>query len=567
MKITTAIWLLAALLASACTSDNPAKDADLVILGGSVVTMNPAQPRAQALAVQGGKIVYVGDDEHARSLAGKKTRVVKLDGATVLPGLIDAHIHLMEGALDLEICTLGDVQLSVAQVTPIIRDCAARPPGMGWVIARGLNTADFHADREAIDAIVPDRPLYMGSADGHSAWVNSAALKLAHIDRNTANPENGRIGRDSKGEPTGFLMDSAVSLVYPILEKPTPEKREKLLISALHDVAAVGITTLMEANTGAETVHTYVELARKQQLHARVTLALGTDGHATDEEFARLKELRRLAESAPQLRADIIKIFNDGVMEFPTQTAAMLEPYLDDKGKSTKNLGPTFHEPVELAKFVRRADQEGYGVHIHAIGDRATRDALDAFADARAHGSKRSYSIAHLELVDPKDLPRFRAFDVIACVQLQWAQPDNYSVDAVLPYIGAERQSRLYPARSLIAAGATISGGSDWSVSTYNPFEAIAVAMSRVNPDQPQRGALGENEKLKLREMLAAYTINAARQLQREAEVGSLEAGKAADIVVLDRHFDDSSSVADVRGTKVVYTFQNGAMQIGPAGP
>jgi hypothetical protein len=204
-------------------------------------------------------------------------------------------------------------------------------------------------------------------------------------------------------------------------------------------------------------------------------------------------------------------------------------------------------------------------VHIHVIGDRATRMALDAFAAARARGSKRLYSLAHLEMVDPADAPRFRALDVIACMQLQWARPDNYTEEAVLPYLGAERQSRLYPAGMLAGAGATISGGSDWNVSTFNPFEAMSIAMSRTNPDEPQRGALGAaEEKLTLRQMLAAYTVNAARQIGLEKDIGSIEIGKAGDLVILDRKLGDDSSAADVLATGVRYTFAGGTQLVGP---
>ncbi len=567
MKYANRAWLLVTILVASCTSPEPQKVAELVILDAHIVTMNAAGAEAQALAVSGGKVAYVGDDSHAQAWIGKDTRVLKLKGESVLPGLIDGHIHLMEGSLDLDLCSLDDARLTVAEVAPIVRDCSARSPGKQLLVVAGLNTADFHADRSRIDAMLPNRPLLMYSSDGHSAWANSAALKLAHIDRKTKDPESGHVERDSKGEPTGYLIDDAVGLVADIVSKPTEEKRQQMLLRGLHDITADGITTIMEANTSAETVKTYVELARQGRLHTRVTMALGSEGEATDAEFARLRELRALAESQPGVRADIIKLFNDGVMEYPTQTAAMLEPYLDAKGKPTKNSGPLYHEIGPLTTFIRRADAEGFGVHIHAIGDRAARVGLDAFADARAHGSKRSYSMAHLELVDPTDIPRFKELDVIACLQLFWAYPDNYSVDAVLPYIGKERQSRLYPARSFIAAGATIAGGSDWSVSTFNVFDAIAVAMSRTNPTGAKPGVLGEGEKLTLREMLTAYTINAARMLKRESEVGSLEVGKAGDVVVLDRHLDDASSVEDVRSTKVAYTFTDGVMRFGPGVP
>jgi predicted amidohydrolase YtcJ len=567
MKYAGRAWVLLTIVVASCASTEPHSRAELVILDAHVATMNPAQPEAQAIAVRDGKVAYVGDDEHAQSWIGQDTQVLKLKGESVLPGLVDGHIHLMDGSLLLDLCSLDDARLTVAQVTPIVRDCSTRSPGKDLLVVRGLNTADFHADRAQIDALLPDRPLILYSADGHTAWVNGAALRLAHIDRGTPDPAGGHIERDRNGEPTGFLVDSAAGLVSDLVGKPTPEKRQQVLLRGLHDITAAGITTIMEANTSAETVRTYVEIARQGKLHTRVTMALGSEGEATDAEFARLKELRSLAESQPGLRADIIKLFNDGVMEYPTQTAAMLEPYLDANGKPTSKFGPLYHEIGPLTAFVRRADAEGFGIHIHAIGDRAARVGLDAFADARAHGSKRSYSMAHLELVDPKDIPRFRELGVIACLQLFWAYPDNYSVDAVLPYIGAERQSRLYPARSFIAAGATVAGGSDWDVSTYNPFDAIAVAMSRTNPTGAKPGVLGAGEKLTLREMLAAYTINAARMLNRDSEIGSLEVGKAGDLVVLDRHLDDTSAVEDVRRTKVVYTFTDGALRIGPGAP
>jgi predicted amidohydrolase YtcJ len=484
-------------------------------------------------------------------------------GATVLPGLIDTQIHVMSGALSVDSCTFADALLAIAAVAAIIRECVARTPGDGWVVVQDLNAAGFNTDRKALDAVVPTRPLVLWAADGHVGYANSAALTRAGITRKTPDPVDGRFERDSKGELTGFLVDGAMGLVTGHLDKPGPEQRERLLSRALHDIAAAGITTFMEANADADTVETYVALASKKQLAQRVTFALESSGASTDEEFARLKGLRELAQSQPQLRADTIKQFADGIIEYPTQTAALLEPYLDASGRPTQKLGPLYHEPEALAQFVTRAATEGFGVHIHAIGDRATRVALDAFERARRQGSTRSYSIAHLELVDPADFPRFRQLDVIASLQLQWAEPDNYTIEAALPYIGPERQARLYPARSFIAAGATIAGGSDWNVSTFNPFEAMGTAVGRNNPKEPQRGVLGADQALKLSEMFAAYTINAARMLGRDAQIGSLQVGKAADVVVLDRTLDDRSSVEQIRGTRVRTVFAYGSVIVG----
>jgi predicted amidohydrolase YtcJ len=550
----------------ACNRGPGVEPADLVITGGHVDTMNPASPTAQAVAVRAGRIVFVGDDAGARPFIGGKTRVVPAGGASVLPGLIDAHIHLMEGALVMDDCSFDDAQLSLSQIAPIIRECAAKNPGDGWLTVQELNGAGFSADREDLDAIIPDRPLVLFTADGHSILVNSRALAAAGIDRRTPDPPEGEIARDTRGEPTGFILDKAVNLVIDRIPKLAEPERQALLLRALHDTAADGITALMEANTSAQTVNTYVAIAQQGKLPVRVSMALGSNGEPTDAEFARLDAVRKLAAGVPKIRADFIKLFADGVVEYPTQTASLLAPYADANGKPTKNLGPTYLPPERLAAFVQRADRDGFNVHIHVIGDRATRMALDAFAAARDTGSKRLYSLAHLEMIDPADAPRFRALDVIACMQLQWARPDNYTEEAVLPYIGKDRQARLYPAGMLVRAGATISGGSDWNVSTFNPFEAMSTAMSRTNPAEPQRGVLGPaDEKLTLRQMLEAYTVNAARQIGLEKEIGSIETGKAGNLIILDRKLGTDSSAADVLATRVRYTFADGVQLVGPA--
>lgn len=564
MKSRVVYSSLLCLAVLSCAQKPKVEPADLVISNGHVDTMNPASTTAQSVAVRGGRIVFVGDDAGAQPYIGTTTRVVKADGASVLPGMIDAHIHLMEGALVMDDCSFNDAQLTLAELAPIVRECAAKKPGTGWLTVQELNGAGFRVTLRDLDALVPDRPLVLFTADGHTIWVNSRALAAAGIDRHTLDPPEGKIEHDARGEPTGFIVDKAVNLVIDKIPKPGESERQALLLRGLHDIAMDGITSIMEANTSAETVNTYVGLAKAGKLHTRVTMALGSNGEPSDAEFARLDAVRKLAAGVPQIRADFIKLFADGVVEYPTQSGSLLSPYTDAKGKSTGNLGPTYLPPAQLAEFVQRADQDGFNVHIHVIGDRAVRMSLDAFAAARDHGSKRLYSLAHLEMVDPADAPRFRALDVIACMQLQWARPDNYSVDAVLPYIGAERQARLYPAGTLVRAGATISGGSDWNVSTFNPFEAMSIAMSRTNPAEPQRGALGPpEEKLTLRQMLIAYTVNAARQVGLDKEIGSIETGKAGDLVILDRQLTDESSAADVLAAKVRYTFAGGVQLVG----
>jgi hypothetical protein len=551
------VCVLLALLAG-CARQPAQQPADLVVLGADVQTMDDASAHATALAVRDGKIVFVGDDAGAKSQIGAGTQVVQAAGVTVLPGLIDSHIHAAEGALGLGGCSLEDKQLTVEAAGQVIRECLAKEPSQGWLVVSEVNSAGFRADRKGLDAIVSDRPLFLYGADGHTGWVNSKGLAASGISRASKDPPDGRIERDAAGEPTGFLVDGALGPVTAALPEPTPEKRLQALREVLPMLHAVGITSYLEANTSAETVAAYIELARKHELTAHVSMALSSEGATTDEEFARLDRLRQSVAGEPLLRADFIKLFADGVMEYPTQTAAMLEPYNKANGKPGTSHGRLYLEDQAMKQFFQRAATAGFNIHVHAIGDAAVRETLDAVEAARTAGSKQLYSIAHLQSIDPADLARFAQLGVIASLQLFWALPDNYSVDALLPYIGPERQQRIYPARSLLAAGATIAGGSDWDVSSFNPFEAMATGMSRTNPAEPARGVLNAKETLTLDELLHAYTINAARLLGRQAEIGSLTVGKAGDLIVLDRRLSPESTAADVRATKVTKTFVAG---------
>lgn len=556
----TAPLLLAALL-TACGSPAPppaAALADLVILEADLRTMEPAQPVASAIAVNDGRIIAVGDAAAVRPFIGPQTRVIRAGGHTVLPGLIDSHIHAAEGALARGGCSLDDDELTIKQAAPRIRACFDKDADSKWLIVTDVNPAGFKANRLQLDAINRDRPMLLWGTDGHTGWVNSRALELAKITRGTKDPADGHIERDTLGEPTGFLVDGAVGLVLGVMEKPTPEKRLDKLRWVLPQLHAVGITSYLEANTDAETVDAYVDLASRYELDARVTIALESSGADTDAEFARLTALRERIGKQPLLRADFIKLFADGVMEHPTQTAALLAPYLDADGKPTASSGKLYLQPAAMTAFIEHADRSGFNIHVHAIGDAAVRETLDSFAAARAAGSQRLYSIAHLQLVDPADLPRFAANDVIASFQLLWAQPDNYSIDAVQKYVGPERFARQYPARAVAAAKGVIAGGSDWDVSSFNPFEAMATAMSRRNPDHPDRAPLGLDQALTLDEMLLAYTRNAARLIGRDAETGSLAVGKAADLVLLGTTFTKDTTADEVRKTRPVQVFFNG---------
>jgi predicted amidohydrolase YtcJ len=539
-----------------CGTATPA--ADLVLRNGDVRTMNDAARAASAFAVSGGKIVFVGSDEQAGQWIGTHTTVVDAGGLTVLPGLIDSHIHAAEGALALGGCSLHNEQLTIEQAAAPIRACIAADETSTWMVVNEVNPAGFKATRRELDAIDTQRPLFLWGADGHTAWVNSRALEVAKITRETRDPADGRIERDAKGEPTGFLVDGATGLALSMMDKPTPEKRIDALRRVLPLLHNAGITSYLEANTDEPTVLAYAEFAKRGELTARVTVAFESSGEDSPGEFERLESLRRRLAGDVLFRADFIKLFADGVMEYPTQTAALLAPYNDAQGAPGKSTGKLYLTPEAMTAFVEAANRHSFNIHVHAIGDGAVRETLDVFEKARAAGSKQLFSIAHLQLVDPADLPRFAKLEVAASLQLLWAQPDNYSIDALTPWIGAERLARQYPARSLAAAGATIAGGSDWDVTSFNPFEAMATAMSRRNPEHADRAPLNPAEALPLDAMLRAYTLGAAKLIGRDHEIGSIATGKYADFIVLDRRLTEKTAADDIRGTKPSRVFFGG---------
>ncbi len=549
MRTTTIALTLVALLC-ACTREPAHLSADLVVRNGDLRTMSATNPRATALAVLAGSIAYVGDDAGVAAWIGTGTKVIDAGGHTVLPGLIDSHIHAAEGALALGGCTLHNEELTIAQAADAIRACVAADKTSTWIVVNEVNPAGFKASAQELDAIEKQRALFLWGTDGHTAWVNTRALELAGITRTTADPAAGRIERDPRGDATGFLVDGATSLALDVMDKPSQAKRLDALRSVLPKLHAVGITSFLEANTDEPTVDAYAELARLGQLDARVTIAFESSAENEPSEFQRLEAQRAKLAGNPLFRPDFIKVMADGVMEHPTQTAALLAPYNDAKGKPGKSTGKLYLAPADLVAFVQEAQKRAFNVHVHAIGDAAVRETLDAFAAARAAGSTQLLSISHLQLIDPADLPRFAALRVQPSLQLLWAQPDNYSIDALTPWIGAERMGRQYPARSLIAAGADVAGGSDWDVSSFNPFEAIATAMSRKNPKEPERPPLVATEAVTLDQMLAAYTLNSARMIGRDREIGSLESGKQADFIVLDRTYDDETTADEVRVTR-----------------
>ena len=550
------IACLAALLAVSCRSGSQAGGrADLIFEAATVVTMNPSQPEAETVALRDGKIVYVGAGAGARKLKGNSTKVIALPGKMLLPGFQDSHIHLVMGGLELSRCNLNGLKTR-EEVFAGIKSYAAAHSEKTWIEGGGWDLPIFpgaNPDKSELDGLVPDRPAFLGAADGHSAWVNSRALEIAGITARTPDPENGRIERrPGTREPSGTLREAAQRLVSRHIPEPKAEDYVKGLRDGLALANGAGITSIIEARADDSILEAYRTLDRAGELTVRVLASLQVDppkGVGQVDGLVRKRE----AFAGRRLRAAAAKIFVDGVIE--THTAALLEPYIDRPG----DRGQPFLTQEELDRLAGALEKAGFQIHIHAIGDRAIRMSLDAFEAAQKVNGAGDFRhhIAHLELIDPADIPRFKELGVVANFQALWAYPDAYITKLTEPILGPERSGRLYPIGSVLRSGAVVVGGSDWSVSSLNPLEAIQVAVTRRSIEEGEGEPWLPAERIDLRAALAAYTINGAYLSHREAETGLIETGKSADLVVLDRNLL-AGSLFDIHNARVLLTMLEG---------
>jgi hypothetical protein len=544
----------------ACAGGAPA---DLVLRGGAVYTVDATRPWAEAVAVRDGRIAFVGSSDSVASWIGPATRVLELNGGMVLPGFHDTHVHPVTGGIELGECDLNDLA-SRAALLSRIADCARHDSSGGWLRGGGWSSPLFAGgspSRRALDSVVPDRPVYLTSLEGHSAWLNSRALVEARIDASTPDPPNGRIDRDAAGAPTGTLRERAMDLVEPYLPAYGAEDYLAGLRRGLAMAARYGITSLHEASADEAIARAYREAERVGELTARVVVSLRVDTDAEPAaEVARLTELR--ARYAGRLvRPVAAKIFLDGVIE--GGTAAMLEPYLGTTG----DRGELNVRPERLRTLVHALDDAGFKVHVHAIGDRAIRVALDAFATQRTRdgGAGPRHIMAHLQLFDPADVPRLAALGVVASFQPLWAYADTYITDLTEPRLGPARSRWLYPIASVTRSGAIVAAGSDWSVTSMDPLRAIQVAVTRRAPDLAEGPAWIPDERVDLATILRAYTLGGAYAGDAEATTGSIAVGKAADLVVLDRNLF-AVPEADIHRVLVLRTFLAGREVYGRLG-
>ena len=532
-------------------------EADLCIVGAPVYTADPARPWADAVAVRAGRVAAVGPEGEVAALRGPAIRVLRLDGGLVLPGFQDAHVHTAAGGLELARCDLHEVEPQ--GYAAAVARYAADHPDAPWVVGGGwvMDAFGVAGPRLAtLDAVVGDRPVLLESTDGHSAWVNRRAMELAGITRATPDPPRGRIERDADGEPTGALHEAAMALVGDLVPRPDQAEWEAAVERGQAHLHRLGITAWQDAAVSPEMLAAYRAVAERGRLTGRAVAALRWQVEAGEAQLADLVERRR-AGTVGRLRASAVKIFADGVFE--NRTAAMLAPYLDAAGRPGTDRGIAMLESEELARVVTALDGEGFDVHVHAIGDRAVRDTLDAFQAAAAANGRRDarHQIAHLQFVHPDDRPRFRRLGVVANAQPFWSCLDGYMRELTLPFLEPERAGWQYPWASLRRAGAVLAFGSDWTVSTADPLAEIEVAVHRVAPDDRDGEPFLPAERVDLPTALDAFTVGSAYALRLEAETGTVTPGRLADLAVLDRDpFDPAAG--PIAGARVLATLVEG---------
>lgn len=537
------------------SADVPPDPADLILTNGNFYRNDEGW--AKAVAIAKGVIIEVGDADKVMTHRVDKTKVVDLGGATVMAGLHDMHLHAVNAGSPSCKMTRDD---SPSQIQAIVRACVAKAKPGEWIVGRGWVNDAFKKepqDRKLLDAVSPNNPVVLSDVTGHSIYVNSAALKLAKIDRNTPNPTNGVIEKRPDGEPNGLLREGGRGMIYPLIPPATAEQKVEYLDRALAEMLSQGITAVQEAGNN-DSLETWAQLSDLGRLHTRGKLCLRNLYNITgvdklfEYHYAKRSEYRR-----ELVTPDCIKIPGDGVPG-DGQTAAMIDPYPHPLSEDRK-YGILFTPPETLKKWLTRFDKDGMQVLMHCTGDRCTRTFLDAIATARAANGTVGpmHQVGHSNFIAKSDIERAKTLGVSFefSAYLYYRDP---ATNVYLKAIGEERFKRYKPIREVIDAGINAVEGADWPVSaSVNPWIAIETLVTRLPPGQATGEKLAPDEAITLKEAIDVYTINGAKQFGHADSVGRIRPGYFADLIVLDRN-PFAIPITQVHDTKVKTTYLKG---------
>ena len=535
------------------------KPADIIVIHGRVYTEDPKQPWAQAVAIHGAKIIAVGDDTAIEKLRGMGTKVINAGGKLVLPGFTDCHVHFLSGSL-----SLGRVNLEGAKDVPDmqkkLREYAAEHPGDDWILGRGWDYAMFGPEalphKKYLDDLFPNRPVLLGGYDGHTSWVNSKALALAGITRETPNPPNGIIVRDAQtGEATGALKEAAQGLVSKVIPKPTREEKLLALRAGMKWANEHGLARVHSAGGDFEILDLYDEMRRRGDLSLRMYIAYFLNPPSLRPQDIDAIEAARKKFHDEWIDAGAVKFMVDGVIE--SHTAAMLDPYSDDPSLK----GKPFWEPGNYNAAVAELDKRGLQLFTHAIGDYGIRMALDGYENAaqQSHSKDRRSRIEHIETAAAADIPRFGKLGVIASMQPLHSYPNADTLDVWARNIGPDRASRAWAWKSIADGGGHLAFGSDWPVVTLNPWEGIQTAVTRQTSEGTPEAGFVPEQRLTVAQAVDGYTQGAAFAGRREKTEGSLEVGKLADLIIISQNIFDINP-HKIGATKVVATIVGGRL-------
>ncbi len=535
--------------------------AERVLFNAKVFTGVPDHPYADAVALRGDKIVAVGSLAEVLPTVDKNAARVDLQGKFLLPGLIDSHAHPIYGGLALISVDVDNEVASMDALVGVAADAKKSGKGMrgdvlfisGMPLVYWSKTDELNARFSS--GAYADVPVFLRGSDGHTGWANRALLRRAGVTKDflshLSQAERAYYGIDPTGEPNGFTVDVGREKIEAVIPEPSQEQYLEGGRAAVKYLHSLGITAWLDAMADPPVLSTYRSLAQRGELTVHVA-AFPKVNPLNDpaKELEAVQKIRQEYANIPNLTIPGIKVFADGVLEYPSQTAAMTKPY-----RNTGKSGDLLFDPARFAELATLADKQGLVVHVHALGDRAVKEALNGIAAARkANGnSGLPDALTHLQIVDPEDFPRFRQLGVIAAFQLLWATAEPDTIELLKPYLDPELYRWQYPSRSILDAGGTISGASDWFVSSPNVFWAIYQAETRKGPE----GVLDASQCMPREAMLYAYTRNSARALNQQDKIGSLAPGMQADLVLVDR---DVLTVTpeEMRDTKVLWTMVGG---------